>query len=358
MLDVKKTILADGIPFLYAAAQVMVDGRRYYVVSSENPGGKALLIDAETEECFLLPDGPGGVMTFIQAPGESAMLSIEEFYPVFNSASAKIIKTELHRQGGSIKVKKLVLAEVPYVHRISLLREADGLYLAAGILCRQKACSDDWSTPGSLKIGKYDPNAWHIELETVQDGIFKHHAMQVKPGADGYDELYFGGTEGCFRTVRQNGQWVTEQLLDIPTSDIEFWDLDGDGREELAVIEGFHGNNVAVFKEEMGSYVRALDLPAAFGHVLWAGPILGRPALIVGSRAERKALTLYRLQAGDDGKLFVEQQAELDQGQAPAQITVLEDGRTLLTTNHDVGELAKYTLSCKDSPADATKGDS
>ena len=93
-------------------------------------------------------------------------------------------------------------------------------------------------------------------------------------------------------------------------------------------------------------------------HVLWAGPILGRPALIVGSRAERKALTLYRLQAGDDGKLFVEQQAELDQGQAPAQITVLEDGRTLLTTNHDVGELAKYTLSCKDSPADATKGDS
>lgn len=65
MLDVKKTILADGIPFLYAAAQVMVDGRRYYVVSSENPGGKALLIDAETEECFLLPDGPGGVMTFI-----------------------------------------------------------------------------------------------------------------------------------------------------------------------------------------------------------------------------------------------------------------------------------------------------
>ena len=81
MLDVKKTILADGIPFLYAAAQVMVDGRRYYVVSSENPGGKALLIDAETEECFLLPDGPGGVMTFIQAPGESAMLSIEEFYP-------------------------------------------------------------------------------------------------------------------------------------------------------------------------------------------------------------------------------------------------------------------------------------
>lgn len=87
------------------------------------------------------------------------MLSIEEFYPVFNSASAKIIKTELHRQGGSIKVKKHVLAEVPYVHRISLLREADGLYLAAGILCRQKACSDDWSTPGSLKIGKYDPNA-------------------------------------------------------------------------------------------------------------------------------------------------------------------------------------------------------
>lgn len=357
MLDVKKTVLASGIPFLYAAAQVTIDGKRYYAASSENPGGKAILIDAETEERFPLPDGPGGVMTFIPVPGESAMLSIEEFYPVFSSASAKIIKTELHRQDGVINAKRSVLAEVPYVHRISLLQEADGLYLVAGILCRRKTCSDDWSTPGSLRIGKYEPDARHIEFETVQDGIFKHHAMQVKPGADGFDELYFGGTEGCFRTVRQNGQWITERLLDINTSDIALWDLDGDGQGELAIIEGFHGNNVAVFKKETGRYVRALDLPASFGHVLWTGSILGGPALIAGSRAERKELTLYRLRAVGDKKLSVEQRVELDQGQAPAQIVVLGDGRTLLTTNHDAGELAKYTLSYKNSPADATKGE-
>ena len=106
MLDVKKTVLASGIPFLYAAAQVTIDGKRYYAASSENPGGKAILIDAETEERFPLPDGPGGVMTFIPVPGESAMLSIEEFYPVFSSASAKIIKTELHRQDGVINAKR------------------------------------------------------------------------------------------------------------------------------------------------------------------------------------------------------------------------------------------------------------
>ena len=181
--------------------------------------------------------------------------------------------------------------------------------------------------------------------------------MQVKSGADGYDELYFGGTEGCFRTIRRNGQWVTTQLLNVPTSDIALWDLDGDGQEELAIIEGFHGCNVAIFKEKCGGYVRVLDLPAAFGHVLWAGPILGEPALLVGSRAARKELTLYRLQTEAGGKLSVVMQEELDQGQAPAQITVMEDARTLLTTNHDVGELAKYTLSYKSSPTDMSKGE-
>ena len=100
-----------------------------------------------------------------------------------------------------------------------------------------------------------------------------------------------------------------------------------------------------------------MDLPASFGHVLWTGSILGGPALIAGSRAERKELTLYRLRAVGDKKLSVEQRVELDQGQAPAQIVVLGDGRTLLTTNHDAGELAKYTLSYKNSPADATKGE-
>lgn len=345
MMNVEKKVLVDGVPFIYAVSLVEVDGRPYYAAASENREGKAFLIDCETEEVFSLPDGPGGIMTFVKAAGESAMFSIEQFFPVFDSALAKIVKTDLHRSGDQIMAVRRVLAEVPYVHRIAQLQEADGTFLAAGILCKHKERSDDWSTPGSLKIGRYDPNMEQLSLETVYEGVFKHHAMQIRKNEAGCDELFFGGTEGCFRTVRSRQDWVTERLLDVPTSDIAIFDLDGDGQEELAIIEGFHGDNVAVFKEEKGGFHRVLDLPASFGHVLWSGTLLGAPALVVGSRANGKELILYRLKRGADGRMSVVQQTELDRGQAPAQIWVGENTGPIIATNHDVGELAKYSFS-------------
>lgn len=345
-MKIEKKVLAKDVPFLYAVGLAEIDGRPCYITSSENRGGQAFVVDCETEERFPLPEGPGGVMTFVPAAGESAVLSIEGFFPVFDSAAARIVKITLHRRGNGVTAEKRVLADAPYVHRIAQLREEDGMYLAAGLLCRHKARSDDWSTPGSLQIAPYRADADRLALETVYDGVFKHHAMQVRKNAAGYDDLYFGGTEGCFRTVRRNGTWVTERILDVPTSDIALLDLDGDGREELAIIEGFHGNNVAVFKEDgSGEYRRALDLPDAFGHVLWTGTLLGAPALIVGSRAEARELTLYRLRAAANGALEVARQTELDRGGAPAQILVREDENVLLTTNHDTGELVKYSLA-------------
>lgn len=344
-MNIARSVLAAGIPFLYAVGMAQIDGRPCYIASSESRGGQALAVDCGTGEVLPLPDGPGGVMTFVQAAGESAVLSIEAFFPVFDSAGAKIVKTVLHRAGGRVAAERRVLAEAPYVHRIAQLREEDGVYLAAGILCRQKAFSDDWSSPGRLQIAPYRPDMRHLALETVYDGIWKHHAMQVRRNQAGYDELYFGGAEGCFRTVRRQGAWVTERILDVPTSDIVLCDLDGDGREELAVIEGFHGDNVAVFREAEGGYRRVLDLPAAFGHVLWGGTLLGAPALVVGSRAREKELALYRLQAGPAGTLEVAERTEIDRGGAPAQILVREEDGVILATNHDTGELVRYSLS-------------
>lgn len=344
-MNVEKKILAQGIPFIYAISQVEVDGRPFYVASSENRGGKAFLIDCGTEEMFSLPDGPGGVMNFVRSAGESAMFSIEEFFPVFDSATSKIIKVELHRIGDKIVAEKRILAEEPYVHRISQLQEADGTFLAAGILCHHKERGDDWSSPGCLKIGRYEPDMKQLLLETVYDGIFKHHAMQVVKNADGYDDLYFGGTEGCFRTTRQGMTWLTEKLLDVPTSDIAVFDLDGDGQEEIAIIEGFHGNHVAIFKQIDGAYCRVLDLPVSFGHVLWCGMLLGEPALVTGSRSDKQDLSLYRLRSNRDSILDVVQKTELDSGQAPAQIFVQEESGVIIATNHDVGELVKYSLS-------------
>nr|WP_325212793.1 hypothetical protein [uncultured Oscillibacter sp.] len=345
MMEIRKTVLAEGIPSIYAVSLAEAGGRPCCIAASEERDGETLLVDCETEEVFPLPGSPGGVMAFVPAAGESAVLSIESFFPVFDSAGARIVKTVLHRREGGISAERQILTQAPYVHRIALLQEEDGAYLAAGILCRRKARSDDWSMPGSMQIAPYRPDADQLTLETVYDGVFKHHAMQVRKNAAGHDDLYFGGTEGCFRTTRLKGSWVTERILDVPTSDIALLDLDGDGREELAVIEGFHGDSAAVFKEDGGGYRRALDLPAAFGHVLWAGTLLGAPALIVGCRAGRKELTLYRLRPGRGGSIEIAEQTQLDQGGAPAQIFVQEDRNMILATNHDTGELVKYSLS-------------
>ena len=77
------------------------------------------------------------------AAQERAILCIEEFYPVFDSAGAKIVKAELERTGkGWAASRRKTVAEVPYVHRIAQLTEEDGNFIAAGKLCKHKDCSD------------------------------------------------------------------------------------------------------------------------------------------------------------------------------------------------------------------------
>jgi len=345
-LEIKKKVLLDALPGLYAVGGVEVGGKLYYAASSENRQGEMFLVDSETDQVFPLPGSPGGVMSLVDAAGEDAMFSIEEFYPVFDSAQAKIVKIGLKREGDRVEVTRRVLTDAPYVHRISQLQEEDGTFLAAGILCRHKDFQDDWSQAGSMQIGRYSPDADHVQLETVYEGVFKHHAMFVRKNQAGYDDLYFGGTEGCFRTVRRDGQWVTERILDVPTSDIVVWDLDGDGVDELAIIEQFHGDNAAVFRKTADGYVRQLDLPLTFGHVLWGGEFLGRPGLIAGSRGGDKSMYLYRLGRDGGGALTVEQKTELDAGQAAAQIVAVSgpDRARVVAANHGAGQLVRYDI--------------
>ena len=198
-----------------------------------------------------------------------------------------------------------IVAEVPYVHRIAQLREPDGTYIAAGRLCKSKTEPEDWSASGTMEIGAYHRGETQILMEQIQDGVNKHHAMFVKENPDGYDDLYFGGAEGVFRSYRQNGAWRTEQLIDVPASDIVVWDLDGDGQEELAVIEGFHGNKAVLFKDLGHGYERMLEYELNFGHVLWGGSFLGRPALITGSRGGEKELILRRFRTTENGRIRV-----------------------------------------------------
>lgn len=344
-LEIERKVLLDRISGLYGVAEITLLKKQYYAAASENRNGPVFLIDQLDDQVFPLEGGAGGVMNLVDVPGENAMLSIEGFYPVFDSAAAVIEKIGLNRENDQILTKRRVLTPAPYVHRIGMLHEADGLFLAAGILCAKKDFQEDWSSAGSLQIGRYSPDE-EFSFETVHHGIFKHHAMQTVSNREGFDELYFGGTEGCFKVTRKAGQWICEQVLDIPTSEIVVYDLDGDGERELAVIEGFHGNNVAVFRNINGRYERVLDLPIQFGHVLWGGDILARPGLISSSRDGDKALYLYRLKRGAGTTMELSERIAIDQGQAASQILVCQRTGSIqvIAANHGAGQLVRYTL--------------
>lgn len=349
-MEIKREILVDQVPGLYAVGNITVDGRTYYAAASENRKGKVFLINADTKAVSEIEGGEGGVMAALDAADENAMFCIEEFYPVFDSATAKIIKVVLEKDGEGYKAaERRLVAEVPYVHRIAQLKEADGFYIAAGKLCKHKENSDDWSTSGTMEIGFYDKDKEKMGFEQVCDGIFKHHAMFVKRNAWGYDDLYYGGTAGAFRTVRKDGAWVTEQLLSVPVSDIVVEDLDGDGRDEIAIIEEFHGDKAVVFKENKDGWERALELPLSFGHVLWGGEILGRTGLITGSRSGEKKLILYRFGCSPEKGIFVSKETVIDEGQAPAQIIVIDEGDTawIVAANHGAAQLTRYQCSGK-----------
>ena len=344
-MKIKREVLVDQVPGLYAVGNITLDGQVYYAAASEDRMGKMYLVDSKTGAVSEVKGGLGGVMAELDVDGENAVFCIEEFYPVFDSATAKIIKVVLEKDGTGYKAadRKLV-AEVPYVHRIAQLREEDGSYIAAGKLCKHKENSDDWSTSGTMEIGLYKKDEENIGLQQVCDGIYKHHAMFIKKNKEGYDDLYYGGTSGAFRTVRKNGEWLTEQLLSVPISDIVVEDLDGDGNDEIAIIEEFHGDKAVIFKDYGCGWERALELPLSFGHVLWGGTFLGKPGLITGSRSGEKKLILYRFTRGEEKKISVIEETVIDEGQAPAQIIVNESGDSaeIVAANHGMAQLVRY----------------
>ncbi len=342
-MEIKREVLIDDMPGLYAVGNVYLSDGHYYVAASENRGGKVFLVNAGTRKAYPIEGGAGGVMAALDLKGEDAIFSVEEFYPVFDSRTAKIIKINLTKENDGFSAKRTRLADVPYVHRVAQIFEEDGVYLAAGRLCTNKEFKDDWSTSGPLEIAPYDRDMTSLEFEQVYPGIFKHHAMFVKKNDRGFDDLYFGGTEGAFCARRVDGKWKVEQLLSVPTSDIVVADLDGDGEDEIAIIEEFHGNQTTVFKKSGSAFERALELPMEFGHVLWGGTFLGRPGMIVGCRGGEKKLTLYRLKNTPAG-LKVSEETVIDEGQAPAQIIVNESSGSaeIVAANHGMAQLVRY----------------
>ncbi|MBR1779930.1 MAG: hypothetical protein IJ751_00815 [Oscillospiraceae bacterium] len=342
-MQVKKIHLAH-LPWVYAITLIDCQGRRCCLAASEleGKGGDCLLIDAETYAVHTVWDGPGGVMSLIPVPGQTgAFLSIDEFYPVFKSENASINRTFLRFADGALQVEKEELCKLPYTHRITVLQEPDGLFLAAANLCASKQFVEDWSDPGGVHIGTYGSGA---PLETVYQGLTKNHGMYTQTRPEG-DILWIGAQEGILRCERRDGAWHSEFVLREETSDMWLADLDGDGEEELAVIQGFHGDTASILKKIDGSYQKVVTIPINFGHVVWCGDVLGQPSLITASRGGEMELALHAVNVVD-GQFHLPTQI-LEKGVGATQIAVDagEQEVRVYAANHETGDVVLYLLS-------------
>ena len=313
----------DGV---YVASRVWEEGKWQAAFASETQDvGKTVRVDLDSLEEQEMLSGPGGCMGVIPVPGkEGEFLTIEKFFPVFQSENAQIVWNT--RKGTDYEKK--VICILPFAHRIDIVRAFGNYYLAACSLCRKKDFTEDWSTPGSVYVGRLDlEKKYVIDFRPILDGIFQNHGFTKVPG-DEAERMLIAGRSGIveIRPAEEGGEtaWKMTTLLEEPCSDVVVTDIDGDGELEYGILSPFHGERFRVCKRRQDRLESIYELPGehAFGHAIYGGQANGKNLILVGFRGAGKEL--YAVYMGGDGAL----RADLvDEGKGPANVTVVS-GRT------------------------------
>lgn len=327
------------------------EGDRPVVLAATEKEGPCLRMRWPDWEPEVLWSEPGGVMSLAPLGAADGLVAIERFFPVFQSEDAGIVYARPGgREDGGWSVTRV--ADLPFVHRVEIVSVGTEPFIVAATLCAGKDCVDDWSRPGAVYVGPVprDPavqTPW--PLRPVLEGIVKNHGMHVAQ-LDGRRVVLISGQEGLFQLEVPTGageEWNVRQLLNHEISDMYVADVDGDGVPELVTIEPFHGNMLRVYKREAtGSpWQAAAELPLDFGHVVWAGTLLGEPAILAGSRRGRKELSLIRMVRGPRRLQHVP--VDIDTGVGPTQVAVVHraDRELIFSANHGRGEVTLYELT-------------
>ena len=333
----------------YAVSQARVAGADRVLAASE-AHGPAVAFDGPRLEPRVIATEPGGTMGFAAVPErDDALFIITGFYPVFDAATAGI---HLYRavDGLSVPWKGERVIDLPFVHRIASVATPLGDYLIAATVCGGKDSRDDWSKPGAVyvyPIPRGLDGPW--DAQVVLDGVHRNHGLAL--GAiDGVRSLLVSATEGVFALALPGEEdasgnavepWRSMKLLDHEVSEMGLIDLDGDGEDELAVIEPFHGDTFAVYKNGATGWGRVYSATLDFGHGLSVGRLAGEPVAVVGNRGGSKNLVCYRPGAGDP---FAMEEIVVDEGPATAGTTIAPtaEGDGIVASNPEFAEYALY----------------
>lgn len=328
-----KKIFSDELDHCYAIMRIQEQGRDFLVVASEeNQPCYAYDLNNNFARTTVWPD-VGGTMTMVSLPGTLDFLATQRFYPGFNSAKCRIVKEVWNGKDWDQKV----IGDFPYVHRFDVVPKEDGkgYWFIGCSIANSKKNTDDWSDPGKIWVGEYDPE---------QEKIVNQHALDVRITKNhGYKRMngysLITGVEGIYKLTwpTADHDWILERLSETETSDIFSADINGDGEEEYLIIEGFHGPYLRISDKNFKTITRS-DADTPFGHAIWGGQLGDRDYFIFGWRAGKQNLELIT-----DDQLSSQL---IDQQVGPSNVTVYEkDGKQyLFAANREANEVAVYSI--------------
>lgn len=335
-MNIEKVFLAD-LERAYCTSETTIDGRKKLIIASE---GKAscLSYDVETLEKTVVWEDVGGTMSIVPIPNKNGdFLAVQRFYSGFNASDTRIV--HVSKDNNEFKVNELFA--LPFVHRFDILTVGDINYFIGCTLCTSKTDKEDWSDPGKIYVGIIpDDLTSGIKLSVIKDGLTKNH---------GYSRAEWNGKlcgmvtseEGLFAVYPpddKDGEWSIETILKRPISDVAILDIDGDGNDEIATIEQFHGNKFIINKKNGDTYDKVYEKDIEFGHVVYATTLRGKPTFIGAERAGN--MDLFYIQSTDGG--FKTEVIERGAGASNVYVINDIDKDIILSANRQVHQAVLY----------------
>lgn len=325
------------------------DGLPSFLAGSEGEA-ELLLFEPPDFTPVVIARAPGGYISAapIVRGGRRYVVASTLFKPGFDAAESSLALYPID-QGECPPPRHI--ARVPYAHRVAALRHAGRDLVLVSTLCAAKSFKEDWTRPGGIHLIEVPgdlSNPWPVRQ--IVTGLNKNHGMDfAQLGRERRPGYLLSAMEGLFFMPlpdNPGGAWRTEQIFNGESSDAFAFDWDGDGEPEVFSISPFHGNTLTLHKRRDDAWRRTViheDL--SLGHIVWAGALLGMPALLAGSRRERRELRLYRPSTSGG----VDPSYELiDEGIGPTQIAVFPLGAeraVLYVAAHGMDEVRVYELS-------------
>jgi hypothetical protein len=199
--------------------------------------------------------------------------------------------------------KATEIDRIPTSHRLRLAKIDGGpAVVVNAALTGPNAEPPDYR--GATPLVFYRPGVWKRESIQPENQALVHGILVLDWDGDGRDEILTAGFEGIhFFKLASGGQWTRTK---IAGGNPEPWPKSGSsdiavgrtGKERfIAVIEPWHGNHVAMYRQRGGTWERqVLDSSLVDGHTIHVADFNGdgNDEVVVGYRGGDHNLYAYR----------------------------------------------------------------